>query len=83
MTIRIRPETEQHVREALQAGNFGSVDELIVQSVRAWREKYGSKQLTREQRRQAIARMKDFAEKNPTSLGDISIKDLIHEGHRV
>jgi Arc/MetJ-type ribon-helix-helix transcriptional regulator len=79
MTIHIKPETEQLVREELQSGNFQSVDELIVQSVRAWREKYGSKQLTKEQRRKAIARMREFAEKNRTSLGDISIKELIHE----
>jgi Arc/MetJ-type ribon-helix-helix transcriptional regulator len=67
----------------VQVGNFGSVDELIVQSVRAWREKHGSKQLTTEQRRKAVARMRDFAEKNRTSLGGISIKELLHERHRM
>lgn len=83
MTIHLKPESERLVKEELQIGNFGSVDELIVQSVRAWREKYGSKQLTTEQRHQAVARMREFAEKNRTSLGDISIKDLLHEGHRM
>jgi hypothetical protein len=27
--------------------------------------------------------MREFAEKNRTSLSGISIKELIHEGHRV
>jgi hypothetical protein len=83
MAIHLKPETEQLVQEELQVSNFGSVDQLIVQSVRAWREKYGSKQRTTEQRRQAVARMREFAEKNRTPLGDISIKDLLHEGHRM
>jgi Arc/MetJ-type ribon-helix-helix transcriptional regulator len=83
MTIHLKPESERLAREELQIGNFGSIDELIVQSVRAWREKYGSRQLTTRQRRQAVARMRDFAEKNRTSLGDIKIRELLHEGHRM
>lgn len=40
MTINIKPETERLVKEELQNGHFPSVDELIVQSVSAWREKH-------------------------------------------
>jgi hypothetical protein len=83
MPIHLKPETEQLVREELQIGTFHSVDDLIVQSLCAWREKYSFKQPTKEQRHQAISRMREFASKNRTPLGDISIKDLIHEGHRV
>lgn len=36
MTINIRPETEQLVREELRSGNFRSVDDLIASGVRAW-----------------------------------------------
>ena len=68
MTIHLKPETEQLVREELQVGNFHSVDELVIESVRAWREKYASRQPTKEQRRQAIARMSEFADKNRTDL---------------
>ena len=39
MTIRIKPETERLVNEELKSGHFRSVDEIIVQGVRAWREK--------------------------------------------
>jgi Arc/MetJ-type ribon-helix-helix transcriptional regulator len=83
MSIHLRPETERLVREELTNGNFRSVDELIVQSVRAWRESHARRQPSREQRLQAISRMREFAEQNRTSLDDISIKELLHEGHRV
>ena len=39
MTIEIRPETEELVKEELQNGHFGSVDELIVSGIQALREK--------------------------------------------
>jgi hypothetical protein len=40
MTIHIRPETEQLVREELRSGHFQTVDDLIVAGVRAWREQH-------------------------------------------
>ena len=40
MTVRLKPETERLVREEIQSGHFHSVDELIVASVHAWREKH-------------------------------------------
>jgi hypothetical protein len=42
MTIDIKPETEQLVQEEIQSGHFHSVDELIVETVHAWREKFGA-----------------------------------------
>ncbi len=39
MTIRIKPETEQLVKEELQNGHFRSVDEIIFEGVQARREK--------------------------------------------
>jgi Arc/MetJ-type ribon-helix-helix transcriptional regulator len=39
MTIRIKPETEQLVKEELQSGHFRSVDEIIVEGVQARRQK--------------------------------------------
>jgi len=39
MTIDIRPETAQLVREEIRNGHFESVDDLIVSGVRAWRER--------------------------------------------
>jgi len=39
INLEINPETERLVREEITSGHFGSVDELIVTSVHAWREK--------------------------------------------
>jgi Arc/MetJ-type ribon-helix-helix transcriptional regulator len=39
MNIDIAPETERIVREELSSGHFKSVDELILSSVQAWRER--------------------------------------------
>ncbi len=40
MSIDINPETERVVREELSQGHFGSVDELILSGVQAWRERH-------------------------------------------
>lgn len=38
--MELKPETERLVQEEISSGHFHSVDELIVQAVRAWREQY-------------------------------------------
>jgi hypothetical protein len=39
MSIDIAPETERVVREELRSGHFRCVDDLILSSVQAWRER--------------------------------------------
>ena len=38
--MELKPETERLVHEEIQRGHFNTVDELIVESVYAWREKH-------------------------------------------
>ena len=83
MTIKIKPETERLVQEEIQSGHFQSVDQLIVESVHAWREKQQTKPAGAEQRRKAVEQALAFARNKAISLGGIAIKDLIHEGHRL
>jgi len=40
VTLNLKPETEQLVREEIGNGHFHSVDELITEGVYAWREKH-------------------------------------------
>jgi Arc/MetJ-type ribon-helix-helix transcriptional regulator len=40
MAVQLKPETERLVQEEIGSGHFDSVDELIVESVHAWREKH-------------------------------------------
>ena len=83
MTIDLKPETERLVQEEIRSGHFHSIDELILEGVRAWREKNRPHRANPAQRRQAVARALAFARNRAISLGGISIRQLIHEGHRL
>lgn len=83
MTINVKPETERLVQEEIQSGHFRSVDEIIVEGVQAWREKHRSKLIGSEQRRKAVEDALAFARDRAIPLGGVSIKQLIHEGHRL
>jgi Arc/MetJ-type ribon-helix-helix transcriptional regulator len=83
MTINVKPETERLVQEEIQNGHFRSVDEIIVEGVQAWREKHRSRAIGSEQRRKAVEEALAFAKDKAIPLGGISIRDLIHEGHRM
>jgi hypothetical protein len=83
MTINIKPETERLVKEELQSGHFDSVDQLIVQGVLAWRQTHPSMRVGADQRNRAVDQALAFAKDRAIPLGGISIKDLIHQGHRM
>ena len=83
MTIDLKPETEQLVLETLQTGHFQSIDDLIQQSVSEWRATHGVAKNGQSDRAEAVDRLRRFVDENRTALSGISIKDLIHEGHRV
>lgn len=80
MTINLKPETEQLVREELQNGHFRSVDEMIVEGVQARRE---GKPLSRELRRktpaEAVAHIRELRQGNRLPAG-VTIRDLTNEG---
>ena len=40
MTMRLKPETERLVEDAISQGQFQSLDEIIVEGVSSWREKH-------------------------------------------
>ena len=82
MMIQLNPETERLVQEELQSGHFHSIDEIILQGIRARREKE-QPPLSETQRGQAVERALDFAQHRAVCLNGISIKQLLHEGHRV
>jgi Arc/MetJ-type ribon-helix-helix transcriptional regulator len=83
MTINVRPETEQLVKEEIRNGHFRSVDDIIVEGVLARWDKHRSNQIGSEQRRKAVEDALAFARDKAIPLGGISIKELIHEGHRL
>jgi len=82
--MSLNTEQERIVEEELRSGRYTSAEEVISQALVALREQARNHVAKpREARRRAVRSMLEFAEKNRTRLQDISIKDLIHEGHRL
>jgi Arc/MetJ-type ribon-helix-helix transcriptional regulator len=80
MTIHVKLETEKLVREALQNGRFGSVDEIIVEGVRSRLEKpMPSNGKARKTPAEAVAHIRELRKGNRLPAG-VTIKDLINEG---
>ena len=81
--IHLKPETERLLQEEVGKGRFRSVDEMIDKAIHALNEQSKAEQSTPNERREAVEWALDFAENRAIPLGDISIKELIHEGHRL
>ena len=85
MNIKLTPEQEQIVKEELESGHFRSIEEVIGEALQVLREKElvsvagpfnGSQQ-------EVVREMLAFVEKNRVRLEGVSVKELIHEGHRL
>jgi len=85
MTINLTPEQEKLVKEELESGHFRTAEELISQALNALRAMVAPSNKTGKNgsHRKAVHEMMEFVEKNHTSLEGISVKELIHEGHRL
>jgi len=85
MTINLTPEQEKIVKEELESGHFRTAEELISQALRALRATVPSScgGVDNGSRREAVREMMEFVDKNRTSLQGISVKEPIHEGHRL
>lgn len=81
MSIHLEPETEQLIREELQAGRFRSIDEMIIEGVHARREKdiLASNGRSRKTPAEAVAHIRELRKGNRLPAG-VTIKDLINEG---
>ena len=85
MNINLTPEQERLVKDELKAGHFRSVEEVIGEALQALREKEKSaaSATSNGAQREAVREMLAFVEKNRVRLEDITVKELIHEGHRL
>jgi len=85
MNINLTPEQEEIVKDELKFGQFHTAEEVISQALKILREKgrVPAPPEKDEQRRRAVREMLDFVKKNRTPLQGISVKQLIHEGHRL
>ena len=84
MTIKLTPEQEEIVRAGLKSGEFRTPEEAVSEAFDALREKVGApaNRADNGARREAVREMLAFVERNHVRLEDVSVKELIHEGHR-
>jgi putative addiction module CopG family antidote len=85
MNINLTPEQERIVKDELKSGHFRSAEEVIGEALQALREKEQSSVETASNgaQREAVREMLAFVEKNRVRLDGVSVKELIHEGHRL
>lgn len=84
MVIRLTPELEKIVEERLKSGQFQTPEEVVAEALRALpaRLTEAEEAERKAQQREAVARMLEFVKKNRVKLEGITVKELIHEGHR-
>ena len=85
MDIRLTPELEKIVKDELKSGHFRKVEEVIAVALQVLHDKeQGSPGgAPNGKQREAVREMLAFVEKNHVRLEGISVKELIHEGHRL
>jgi Arc/MetJ-type ribon-helix-helix transcriptional regulator len=85
MNIRLTPEQEKIVEAELQSGHFRTAGEVIEEALQALHKKGRASDAVASHnfRREAVSAILTFVEKNRTRLEGISVKDLIHQGHRL
>jgi len=85
MKVNLTPEQAKIVKNKLKSGHFRNAEEVIGEALQGLREKEQSSTggAPNGAQREAVREMLAFAEKNRTRLDGISVKELIHEGHRL
>lgn len=85
MNVNLTPEQEQIVKEELKSGHYRSIEEVIGEALQVLREKElnSGSAASKCSQRAAVSEMLEFVKKNRARLEGISVKQLIHEGHRL
>lgn len=84
MNIHLTPEQEKIVKEELKSGQFHTAEEVIAEALQALQDKARSSNtaIANGKHREAVREMLAFVEKNRVRVG-VSVRELIHEGHRL
>ena len=85
MNINLTPEQEKLVENELKSGHFNTVEEVIGEALQVLREKkqFSGADRSNGAQREAVREMLVFVEKNHVRLEGVSVKELIHGGHRL
>ena len=79
MTIILRPEQEQLLREAITSGLARSTDEALDQALDGLRRRLPTAAPETELTAAVARRLASFGKRHGLSLGGSTIKDLLHE----
>jgi hypothetical protein len=79
MTIILRPEQEQLLREAISSGLAQSTDEALDQALDTLRYRLPKPADEAESTAAVARRLASFGKRHGLSLGGSTIKDLLHE----
>ena len=86
MNVKLTPEQERIINDELESGNFHTPEEVIGRALQALHQQVltaSTERKTSLAQKNAVDEMIAFVEKNHVRLSGISVKDLIHEGHRL
>jgi len=85
MKINLTPEQEKIVKEEFKTGHFRTAEDVIGEALQVLREKEQASVAAalNGTQREAVREMLAFVEKNRVRLEGVSVKELIHEGHRL
>jgi Arc/MetJ-type ribon-helix-helix transcriptional regulator len=70
MTIALRPEHEELIHQAIEAGLIHNADEVFEAGLESLRKRLGSCLVDKSQRQAAVRRMQEFGERHRLSLGE-------------
>jgi Arc/MetJ-type ribon-helix-helix transcriptional regulator len=89
MNLKLTPAQEQIIQEELKTGQFRTPEEVIGRALQVLQDherlvsRYGTLDKPSMRQDEAVTEMLAFVEKNHVRLDGITVKDLIHEGHRL
>jgi Arc/MetJ-type ribon-helix-helix transcriptional regulator len=89
MNLKVTPDQEQLIKDELKTGEFRTAEDVIARALESFKAerrtkaKYASLDNVSVAQQTAVQDMLDFIDKNHVRLSGISVKDLLHEGHRL
>jgi len=85
MNINLTPEQEEIVKAQLKSGHFRTVEEVIGEALQALgeKERFSVAGPSDGKQGEAVGEMLAFVERNRVRLDGVTVKELIHEGHRL
>lgn len=85
INVSLTPEQERVIESELRSGRYRTVEQVIGEALEALRQRESSSSATtsNESEKEAVRKLLEFATNNRVHLEGVTVKELIHEGHRL